>query len=79
MGQERPIERGESEILDAALSEQHSIERVARRWIGLDANDGVSTVDRQNGQPDSFHVIGDVVQSHAGVELAEPGLDRDFP
>jgi hypothetical protein len=79
MRDERAVHGHETQILDQALSQKKSIERIA--WIGLRFHNrqNVVMIDCDELKPHALHEIGEQRGRDAKRELSQPHLDSDLP
>ena len=79
MSDQRAIDRNEAQILDQALRQQQTIERIARRRFRLRNRQNVVVIDRDERQPDTVDDAWNPVQRDAESEFSQPHLYGDFP
>src|SRR5271167_4610900 len=79
MRNERAVNGDQSEPFDLTLREQHPIERIASRRLGLDRGEGMALVDRDDPYAQSVEKLGQGAEARLQPELAQSMLDGDFP
>jgi hypothetical protein len=75
----RAIERDELQILDGALRQQQTIERIARGWLRNDGCQGMTKVDAEEIKANPSKIDRKIFEGPGQIEPSEPELDGHFP
>lgn len=76
---QRAVDRHQLQPFDLTLREQETVERVTRFRLRIDRSNDVGRTDCEDRQPSVREDRRHIGKRNIGIELAQPGFDRNFP